>query len=118
MYNRRFSRSRKGQRHSYSVPLIPDIALSVPDGPNAVLHLFDAKFRVFGVPGNGGRDGGRVVSSAEGLPGELEGVGAIPLGPGVGGEGGHGRGIAAVGDNALQSTLGRMLRAHSLKRSE
>ena len=176
VYNQRFSRSRKRQQHSYSVPLIPDIALSVPDGPNAVLHLFDAKFRVqsltdaglaaddkdgdekaaervgsfkradiykmhayrdaipearsvwilypggefrfFGVPGDGGRDGGRVVSSAEGLPGELEGVGAIPLGPGVGGEGGHGRGIAAVGDNALQSTLGRMLRAHSLKRSE
>ena len=46
VYNRRFSRSRKGRRHSYSVPLIPDIALSVPDGPNADLHLFDAKFRV------------------------------------------------------------------------
>ena len=46
VYNQRFSRSRSGQRHSYSVPLIPDIALRVPDGPNAGLHLFDAKFRV------------------------------------------------------------------------
>ena len=46
VYNQRFSRSRRGQRHSYSVPLIPDIALRVPDGPNASLHLFDAKFRV------------------------------------------------------------------------
>ena len=42
----RFSSSRRGQRHSYSVPLIPDIALRVPDGPNAGLHMFDAKFRV------------------------------------------------------------------------
>ena len=46
VYNQRFSRSRRGQRHSYSVPLIPDIALRVPDGPNSGLHLFDAKFRV------------------------------------------------------------------------
>ena len=46
VYNQRFSTSRRGQRHSYSVPLIPDIALRVPDGPNAGLHLFDAKFRV------------------------------------------------------------------------
>ena len=29
-YNQRFSKSRRGQRHSYSVPLIPDIALSDP----------------------------------------------------------------------------------------
>ena len=46
VYNQRFSRSWKRQPHSYSVPLIPDIALSVPSGPNAGLHLFDAKFRV------------------------------------------------------------------------
>ena len=145
-YNQRFSRSRSRQWHSYSVPLIPDIALRVPDGPNAGLHLFDAKFRVreltdvglpaddkdaddekaaeragsfkradiykmhayrdaipearsvwilypggefrfYGVTGGRGLDGGRVVSSAEGLPGEVEGVGAVPVGPG-GGEGG------------------------------
>ena len=42
----RFSSSRREQWHSYSVPLIPDIALRIPDGPNAGLHLFDAKFRV------------------------------------------------------------------------
>ena len=45
-YSQRFSKSRRRPRHSYSVPLIPDIALRVADGPNAGLHLFDAKFRV------------------------------------------------------------------------
>ncbi|MCY4574751.1 MAG: DUF2357 domain-containing protein, partial [Gemmatimonadetes bacterium] len=50
VYNQRFSRSRSRQRHSYSVPLIPDIALRVPDGPNAGLYLFDAKFRVRALP--------------------------------------------------------------------
>ena len=146
VYNQSFSRSRKGQRHSYSVPLIPDIALSIPDGPNAGLHLFDAKFRVqaltdvglaadgkddndekaaeragsfkradihkmhayrdaipdarsvcilypggkfrfFGVPGSGVPSGHRPVSSPEGLPGELTGVGAIPIARVVVGEG-------------------------------
>ena len=33
-------------RTSYSVGLRPDITLSVPAGPNAGLHLLDAKFRV------------------------------------------------------------------------
>lgn len=45
-YNPPFSRSRPRRRRSYSVPLRPDIALRIPDGPNAGLHLFDAKFRV------------------------------------------------------------------------
>ena len=45
-YNQRFSRAQTDNGYSYSVPLIPDIALSIPDGPNAGLHLFDAKFRV------------------------------------------------------------------------
>ena len=167
-YNPRFSRSRRGQRHSYSVPLIPDIALRVPDGPNAGLHLFDAKFRVqtltdvglaaddkeaddekateragsfkradiykmhayrdaisrarsvwilypggefrfFGESGGEGQAGGRVVSSPDGLPGELKGVGAIPVAPVVGGEGGHGPGMAGASDGALRATLGRML---------
>ena len=168
VYNQRFSRSRGGQRHSYSVPLIPDIALRIPDGPNAGLHLFDAKFRVraltdvglaaddkeaddektaeragsfkradiykmhayrdaipdarsvwilypggefrfFGVPGGGGLAAGRVACSPEGLPGEVEGVGAVPVGPGVGGEGGGGAGIAAANDGVLRATLGWML---------
>ena len=165
VYNQRFSRSRRGQRHSYSVPLIPDIALSIPDGPNAGLHLFDAKFRVqaltdvglaaddedekaaeragsfkradiykmhayrdaipdarsvwilypggqfqfFGVPGGGGLSGRRVGSSPGGLPEELEGVGAIPVAPVVGGEGGDGRGMATACDGVLRATLGRML---------
>ena len=45
LYNPRFSRS-SNQRFSYSVPLRPDIALHVPSGDNAGLHLLDAKFRV------------------------------------------------------------------------
>ena len=168
VYNQRFSRSRKGQWRSYSVPLIPDIALSIPNGPNTGLHLFDAKFRVhaladvgltaddkdaddekaaeragsfkradiykmhayrdaipdarsvwilypggrfrfFGIPGSGGRSGHRTVSSAEGFPEELEGVGAIPLAPVVEKDGSHGPGTAATTDSALRATLGRML---------
>ena len=59
VYNQGFSRSQEGNRHSYSVGLRPDIALSVPDGPNAGLHLFDAKFRVhaLGEVGFRGTDG-------------------------------------------------------------
>ena len=167
-YNQRFSRAQTDNGYSYSVPLIPDIALRIPDGPNAGLHLFDAKFRVraltdvglaaddndaddekaaeragsfkradiykmhayrdaipdarsvwilypggqfrfFGVPGGGGPSGRRAASSPEGLPGEFEGVGAIPVGPVVGGEGGDGRGMVAASDGALRATLGRML---------
>ena len=169
VYNLRFSRSRKRRRHSYSVPLIPDIALRVAGGPNAGLHLFDAKFRVraladvgfaadekdgsdekakeragsfkradiykmhayrdaipdarsvwilypggefqfFGVLGSGEPSGGGAVSSAEELPEGLEGVGAIPVAPVVGGEGGHGQAMVTPSDGALRTTLGRMLR--------
>ena len=143
VYNQHFSRSRPRRRHSYSVPLRPDIALSIPDGPNSGLHLFDAKFRVhgladvglagsdkdgddekageragsfkrrdiykmhayrdaipdarsvwilypggefrfFGIPGSSVQAGHQEVSSPEGLPEELQGVGAIPLAPVVG----------------------------------
>ncbi|WP_419940330.1 DUF2357 domain-containing protein [Candidatus Palauibacter sp.] len=45
-YNESFSRSRWPPNHSYSVPLRPDIALHVREGPNRGLHLLDAKFRV------------------------------------------------------------------------
>ena len=171
-YNRRFSRSRRGRRHSYSVPLIPDIALRVPDGPNAGLHLFDAKFRVraladmglaandkdaadekaaeragsfkradiykmhayrdaipqarsvwilypggrfrfFGIPDGYGPSVHRMVSSAAALPEGVEGVGAIPLAPVVGGEGVHGGGTAAASGSSLRVTLGRMLRGEA-----
>ena len=44
-YNLRFSRSRS-RRRSYSLALRPDVVLRVPSGPNAGLHLFDAKFRL------------------------------------------------------------------------
>ena len=150
------------------MPLIPDIALRVTGGPNAGLHLFDAKFRVqaltdvglaaddkdaddekareragsfkradiykmhayrdaipdarsvwilypggrfrfFGVPGGEGRSGRRAASSPDGLPGEFDGVGAIPVAPVVGGEGGDGRGMAAASGSALRAALGRML---------
>ena len=58
MYNQHFSRWHARRRHSYSVPLRPDIALSIPGGPNSGLHLFDAKFRVHGLAdvGLGGSD--------------------------------------------------------------
>jgi uncharacterized protein len=46
LYNPSFSRSRPEARRSYSVPLRPDIALDVPSGPSAGLHLLDAKFRL------------------------------------------------------------------------
>ncbi len=169
VYNQRFSRSRRGQKesYSYSVPLIPDIALEVAGGPNAGLHLFDAKFRVhaltevglaadgkgandekaqeragtfkradiykmhayrdaipdarsvwilypggefrfFGVAGSGEPAGDGVVSSAEGLPGEVKGVGAIPVAPVVGGEGCDGPRMAAESGGVLRATLGRM----------
>lgn len=171
VYNQRFSRSRRGHResYSYSVPLIPDIALRVAGGPNAGLHLFDAKFRVraladvglaangkdaddpkarervgtfkradiykihayrdaipearsvwilypggrfrfFGVPGGDGLAGDQAVSSPDGLQVEVEGVGAIPVGPMVGGEGGDGRRMAAVSGGVLRATLVRLLR--------
>lgn len=49
-YNRTFSRSQPARLKSYSVELRPDIALSIPTGVHAGLHLFDAKFRVDGNP--------------------------------------------------------------------
>jgi predicted component of viral defense system (DUF524 family) len=45
LYNPRFSRAG-GLQHSFSVPLRPDITLHIPHGPNAGLHLLDAKFKV------------------------------------------------------------------------
>lgn len=46
-YNPAFQRgARDAARQSYSVPLRPDIALTVPDGPGRGLHLLDAKFRL------------------------------------------------------------------------
>lgn len=45
-YNARFSHSRGQLRHSYSVPLRPDITLEAPRTGGTSLHLFDAKFRL------------------------------------------------------------------------
>jgi hypothetical protein len=38
-------RPGRPSRHSYSVDLRPDVVLKVPEGANAGLHVFDAKFR-------------------------------------------------------------------------
>jgi len=46
LYNLAFSRSSRRQQYSYSVPLRPDIVLEVPYGPNAGIHVLDAKFKV------------------------------------------------------------------------
>ena len=64
------------------MPLIPDIALRVTGGPNAGLHLFDAKFRVQAL---------------------------TDVGLAAGNKGGHGRGMAAASDGVLRATLGRIL---------
>jgi uncharacterized protein len=45
-YNVSFSRTQVVGRRSYSVTLRPDITLDVRTGPNAGLHLFDAKFKL------------------------------------------------------------------------
>jgi uncharacterized protein len=45
-YNVSFSRIQVVGRRSYSVTLRPDITLDVRTGPNAGLHLFDAKFKL------------------------------------------------------------------------
>ena len=152
------------------MPLRPDIALSIPDGPSSGLHLFDAKFRVhgladvglagsdkdgdddkageragtfkrgdiykmhayrdaipdarsvwtlypggefrfFGIPESSGQSGHQAISSPEGLPEELQGVGAIPLAPVVGDTAGGGQRGADANDDSLRQTLRRMLGA-------
>ena len=89
VYNAHFSRSPKGHRHSYSVPLRPDIALSIPDGPNSGLHLFDAKFRVQGLCPGGEfrfwwREWGKRATTA--VPAELDGADLQLSGTGTGGK--------------------------------
>ena len=83
---------------------------AIPDARSVWILYPGGRFRFFGMPGGDGLAGGRAACSPEGLPAQLEGVGAIPVAPAVGGEGGHGRGMAAASDGALRATLGRMLR--------
>ncbi len=66
-YNLGFSRgARNAARLSYSVPLRPDIVVTVPDGPGKGLHLLDAKFRLQRVVDLMGVDSGpRDTGSAE-----------------------------------------------------
>ncbi len=45
-YNLSFSRSKSQPRQSYSIPLRPDVVLTVPFGASAGLHVLDAKFRL------------------------------------------------------------------------
>ena len=82
---------------------------AIPDARSVWILYPGGEFRFFGVPGSGGPSGRWGASSPEGLPEEFDGVGAIPVAPGVGGEGGHGAGMAGANDDALRATLGRML---------
>ena len=66
-------------------------------------------FVFFGIPGSRGQSGHQVVSAPEELPEELQGVGAIPLGPGWGGTIGGGPRGQATSDGLLRETLRRML---------
>lgn len=45
-YNLSFSAAPAAGYRSYSLPMRPDVVLSIPKGPNAGLHVLDAKFRV------------------------------------------------------------------------
>ena len=49
-YNPTFTRSAGGGLRSYSLLLRPDLMLTVPGGPNAGRHVFDAKFKLEGGP--------------------------------------------------------------------
>ena len=112
-YNQRFSRSRNRQRHSYSVPLIPHIALRVPDGPNVGLHLFDAKFRVRALTDVGIAAARSVWILYPGGEFRFFGVrgggGRFRWGVGRGVRGVVGRGTGAGNDGSLRATLGRVL---------
>ena len=79
---------------------------AIPDARSVWILYPGGQFRFFGFPGGGGLAGGRAACSPEGLPGEVEGVGAVPVGPTVGGEGGDGRGMAAANDGALRGDTG------------
>ena len=82
---------------------------AIPDARSVWILYPGGEFRFFGVPGSRGQSGSQAVSSLEGLPDELEGVGAIPLGPVVGDKpSGGGRREAVTSDDLLRETLRRM----------
>ena len=62
---------------------------AIPDARSGWILYPGAEFRFFGVPGGGGGLGCRAGDSPEGLPGEFDGVGAIPVAPVGGGGGGR-----------------------------
>ena len=82
---------------------------AIPDARSVWILYPGDEFRFFGVPGGGGQSGNQAVSSPEGLPEDLQGVGAIPLAPVVGDTTGDGRREAATCDGLLRETLRRML---------
>lgn len=71
-YNLEFAPKTRGMAmQSYSVPLRPDIALTVADGPGRGLHLLDAKFRLRKVADLMGAD---EVEANRGDPARVEAV--------------------------------------------
>ena len=85
--------------------------LAVLEGPPVRSWILypGGEFRFFGVVGSGGQSGNQVVSAPEGLPDELQGVGAIPLAPVVGDKTDGGQREAATSVGSLRETLRRML---------
>ena len=82
---------------------------AIPDARSVWILYPGGDFRFFGVPRGGGQSGSQAICSPEGLPEELRGVGAIPVGPVVGDESGRGRRGQAPSDGLLRDTLRRML---------
>ena len=81
---------------------------AIPDARSVWILYPGADFRFFGKPGSSVQSGSH-ASAPDGLPEELQGVGAIPLGPVVGGKMARGQGQEATSDGLLRETLRRML---------
>ena len=81
---------------------------AIPDARSVWILYPGGESRLFGIPGSGGQSGHQAVSSHEGLPEKLQGVGAIPVGPILGDET-DGGSLAATGDSCLRETLLRIL---------
>ena len=81
---------------------------AVPDARSWILYP-GGEFRFFGVAGSEAKSGHQAVSSPEGLPETVQGVGAIPLAPVVGDKTGGGQREAATSVGSLRETLRRML---------
>ena len=82
---------------------------AIPDARSVWILYPGGEFRFFGIPGSSVQSGHQAVSSPEGLPEELQCVGAIPLGLVVGDTTGRGRRGEDANDDSLRQTLRRML---------